>query len=100
MNRDEVQEVVQECMARAPLMCEDEVRSLVRETVRETLTTLGVDQEEPLLVQQDLAWLRSTRLASAAMRARAGAALLGILLTAGATACWLGLRAILGRQAP
>lgn len=100
MNRDEVREIVRECLEQAPIMCEDEVQALVRETVRETLTTLGVDQEEPLAVQQDMAWLRSTRVASAAMRARAGAALLGVLVTAGATACWLGLRALLGRQEP
>ena len=81
-------------------MNRDEVREVVRETVAETLTALGLDQSDPTEVQRDLAWLRDVRKASAGARAKAGAALLGLLVTAVAGACWLGLRALLRDVAP
>jgi hypothetical protein len=62
--------------------------------VHETLTSLGIDQKDPLEVQRDLAWLRDLRRASASARAKAGAAIIGILLTAAAAAVWAGLRAV------
>lgn len=95
MNRDEVREIVDECLARAPLMRADEVRALVKSTVKETLVTLGVDEDDPLEVQRDLAWVRDVRKASASARAKAGAALLGLLVTAIGGACWLGIKALL-----
>jgi hypothetical protein len=76
-------------------MCEEEVRALVREAVRETLTSIGVDQSDPLEVQRDLAWLRDVRQASRSARGKALAALIGLLVTAAAGALWVGLRALL-----
>jgi hypothetical protein len=99
VNRDEVREIVDECLARCPLMCEDEVRALVRSTVKETLTTLGVDEDDPLEVQRDLAWVRDVRKASASARAKAGTALIGLLVAAVAGACWLGFKTILMAKA-
>ena len=81
-------------------MNREEVREVVKDTVRETLTALGLDAQDPIEVQRDLSWVRQTRLASAAMRAKAGAAVLGLLLTAAATAGWLGLKALLRSDAP
>lgn len=95
MNREEVREIVDECLAKCPLMCEDEVSALVKSTVRETLTGLGVDHAQPLEFQKDMAWVRDVRRASAAARAKAAAALLGILLTAAAGALWLGVRSLI-----
>lgn len=42
-------------------MTQDEVRVLVRETVRETLETLGIDTEHPLNAQANFRWLDKTR---------------------------------------
>lgn len=77
-------------------MNRDEVREIVQETVRETLIAIGVDQKDPLAVQQDLAWLRQLRLAAASARGKAAAAMIGILLTAAAAALWTGVRSFLG----
>lgn len=99
MNRDEVREIVEECLSRAPLMCEDEVRALVKATVHETLTTLGVDQADPLSVQQDFAWLRRMRAATSSAWGKVGASLLGIIVAALAGAAWLGAKALL-KSAP
>ena len=95
MNKEDVREVVAECLLQAQPMREPEVRALVQETVRETLTALGVDQSNPLEVQRDLLWLRDLRQASASARAKAGAAVIGILLTAAAVAVWAGVKTML-----
>lgn len=95
MNREEVREVVRECLEQSPVMCEDEVRALVKATVHETLTTLGVDQADPLSVQQDFAWLRRMRTATSSAWSKVGATLVGIIVAALAGAAWLGARALL-----
>lgn len=76
-------------------MSREEIQEIVRETVRECLTSLGVDQNDPLETQRDLAWLRDLRKASASARAKAGTALLGVLVSAVLGALWVGLRALL-----
>lgn len=91
----QVRDVVDQAVSRLPILSKEELRGLVRDTVRETLTSLGVDEDDPLETQRDLAWLRDVRKASAGARAKAGAALIGLLVTAVAGACWLGLRALL-----
>lgn len=75
----------------------EEVREVVSEAVAETLTRLGFDMSDPVQTQRDLAWLRDLRLASAGARAKAGAALLALLVSAIGAACWLGLKALLVR---
>jgi hypothetical protein len=95
MNRDEVREIVDEALARAPVLTRDELRDLMRECVSETFDRLGVDQTNPLEFQRDLAWVRDMRRASASVRAKGLAALVGLLVTAAAGAAWLGLRALL-----
>ena len=48
-------------------MTEAEIKTIVKETVREALIGLGVDAEDPTEVQQDLAFLRRWRTNSAAV---------------------------------
>jgi hypothetical protein len=95
MNRDEVREIVDEALARAPCCSHEDLRALMRECVSETFDRLGVDQAHPLEIQRDLAWVRDMRRASASARAKALAALVGLLVTAAAGAAWLGVRALL-----
>lgn len=57
-----------------------EVRQIVRETVRETLITLGVDMTDPLELQADLRFLRQWRRAQDAMTTKALATLVGVLI--------------------
>lgn len=96
----QVREVVNDAVARLPILSQDQMRELMRETVHETLTGLGVDQSDPLETQRDLAWLRDLRRASASARAKAGATLIGLLVAALGGAVWLGLRAMLREPGP
>lgn len=63
-------------------MTKEEIREIVRDTVRETLTSLGVDVDNPLEVQRDFASLREHREMFASLRKKvflAAAAALGAL---------------------
>lgn len=94
----QVREIVAEEIAKAPILSRDELRGLVREAVRETLTTLGVDLREPLEVQRDFGWLRDMRTASGSIRAKVGATAIGILVAGMAAALWLGLQSLIHRD--
>ena len=70
-------------------MTEAEVKKIVAETVKETLTSLGVDMSEPLEVQRDMAHLRRWRGAVEKIPGHAVLTAIGIL-TAGVLAlAWM-----------
>lgn len=64
-------------------MTETEIKTIVRETVKETLLGLGVDTDDPTEVQQDWAFLRKWRKNSEAVKQQG--------LVAGAIAVLVGL---------
>ena len=70
----------------APLneyLTRDEVDIVVKATVKETLTSMGIDAADPLEMQRDFQALRDWRRASNAIRTKGLMTLVGIL-TAGA----------------
>lgn len=71
---------------------EEDVRALIRETVAETLTALGLEARRPLEAQKDFAFLRSMREATSSVRARAIVGLVGLLLSGFAALVALGVR--------
>ena len=72
----------------------DEDREIVRETVRETLTALGMDAADPLAVQQDLAWVRQARIGSQQVKKVARRTVVAGGITGGAYLIWQGLKVI------
>lgn len=63
-------------------MNEQEVRKIVAEAVRETLTSLGIPADSPIEVQKDMAHLRAWRESVAAVKRQGFLTAVGIL-TAG-----------------
>ena len=79
-------------------MTETDIRRIVRETVRETLTTLGLDASAPdsvLDLQRDFAFLRRTRLGGEELARKTRLAVMGMALSGLAYLAWEGLRAAL-----
>lgn len=77
-----------------PHLTEDAVRRIVRETVLETLTTLGLDVSEPekiIAVQADMAYLRKSRIGADEVMKWAKRSLLGTALAAITYATWDGI---------
>ncbi len=71
-------------------------KEVAREAVRETLTTLGADVENPIEMQKDFAHMRDHRLAKerlgrTARKAAIGAAV-GTVVTGGVVTVWMVLK--------
>lgn len=74
----------------------EEIRQIVRDTVHETLTTIGInayDHEALIEVQKDQAWLRQARTNSAEFGKKAKLAAIGAGGTVLAWAAWEGIKA-------
>lgn len=75
---------------------EEEIRQIVRATVHETLTTIGInayDHDALIEVQKDQAWLRQARISSAEFGKKAKLAAIGAGFTVAAWALWEGIKA-------
>lgn len=78
---------------RTGIMEEQEIKKIVKETVKETLISLGVDACNPMEVQQDLHFLHDCRLGSEKLKSKVGLAIVGVLVTTALAALWLGITA-------
>jgi hypothetical protein len=74
----------------------DEVRELMRETVRETLTGLGVKVDDPIEVQKDFQHLREWRETTESIKSKGILAMAGIVASGLVAAAWLGIKQMLG----
>jgi hypothetical protein len=72
-----------------------EIRELVKQAVEETLTSLGVAHGNPLEMQKDFSFMRELRVTSQAAREKGMLVLLGLLITAGASVVWMGIKQLL-----
>jgi hypothetical protein len=76
-------------------MNEDEIRKVVKHTVHETLTTLGVDVSSPeaiLAMQADHAYLRRAREGADEVAKWVKRAAIGVGTTGGLWALWEGIK--------
>lgn len=74
----------------------DEIRQIVREAVHETLTTIGINTQDPealIETQKDQAWLRQARTNSTEFGKKAKLAAIGAGGTVAAWALWEGIKA-------
>jgi hypothetical protein len=71
----------------------DEVAS---QTVKNTLTTLGIDHENPIDVQKDMAHIRANRLGMEAYGRRIKLSIIAVLTTGLTGAIWVGVRSLWG----
>lgn len=80
--------------------CDEELKDVIAETVRETLTTLGIQAGDPIETQRDFQFLRDMRRATASARAKAFLGMVGLLATGVAYALWEGIKSALHRSSP
>lgn len=73
-------------------MTRDELRELIAETVRETLTQMGADPAHPLEMQRDFQHLRQWRRAGEDLHHKGMLALLGIFLSGVVALVLVGVR--------
>lgn len=73
-------------------LTEAQLKALVRDTVNETLTKLGVDVHKPLEMQADFLFLHELREASSTVRKKGLAAFIGIVVAGLCATFWLGFK--------
>lgn len=73
-------------------MNEAEVKRIVAETVEQTLLTLGVDTDDPIELQKDLAHLRAWRQAKETVVRQGLITAIGVIVAGGLGLLWLGMK--------
>jgi len=73
-------------------MTPPELRTLMRETVHETLTTLGVDAKNPIEMQKDFQHLREWRESMKALRSRSIMIIAATVVSGLLVAVWIGVK--------
>lgn len=63
--------------------------------VKRTFVTLGLDPEEPIAAQRDLAWLRSTRERSEGIWGKIVVTIVGIGVVGATSAFWIGFQSMM-----
>ena len=69
-----------------------DIEEVIKETVRQTFITLGVDISNPIELQKDFAHLRSWRESTREIKKNGVFALIGIVVTGGAGLLWTALK--------
>lgn len=73
-------------------MTREEVREIIKDTVTETLISLGIDAANPTEMQRDFQFVRSTRKSSESMKTKILMVILGAVMTGLVAAAWNGIK--------
>lgn len=73
-------------------MDEKQVREIVKESVKETLVTLGIEACDPIDMQRDFQFLREVRQTAEKVKGKAILAAVGVLVAALLGVLWLGFK--------
>lgn len=73
-------------------MTEAEIRKIVAETVKETLTRIGIEADDPLEVQRDMQHLRAWRESVATVKRQGLITAIGILTAGILGAIWMAIK--------
>lgn len=76
----------------------DEVDVIVQVTVKETLTSMGIDAADPIEMQRDFQTLRDWRNASRAIRSKGMMTLIAILTAGTLGAIWIGVKSVISKS--
>lgn len=93
----EVRQAVELASNRAVERMRDEMDQVVQKSVRATLISLGVEFDEPIDMQKDMQYLRSLRVSTDSIKAKATLVMVGILVTGLVGALWIGIKELLHR---
>nr|DAP56840.1 MAG TPA: hypothetical protein [Caudoviricetes sp.]DAU40488.1 MAG TPA: hypothetical protein [Caudoviricetes sp.] len=73
-------------------LTEADINKIVENAVKETLTKIGIDPEQPLEYQKDMAFVRSWRASSETVKRQGIITVYGIILTGIAGLIWAALK--------
>lgn len=70
-------------------MTEEDIRRIVSESVEQTLTRIGIDPDQPLEFQKDMAYLRGWRTSSETVKRQGLMTAIGVLTTGFIGLVWM-----------
>ncbi len=73
-------------------LTEAQLREMITATVQATLTSIGIDAADPLVMQKDFAWLREWRESAEEVKRKGLVALVTLAVTGIAGAVWVGVK--------
>jgi len=76
----------------------EEIDLIIHKTVRETLTTMGIEAANPIEMQRDFQMLRDWRKASTSVRAKVLMTAIGILTAGALGALAVGVKSVLTKS--
>jgi len=76
----------------------DEIDIVVKKTVRETLTTMGIEAANPIEMQRDFQMLRDWRKASTSVRTKVLMTAIGIVTAGLIGALLIGVKSVLSKS--
>lgn len=78
-------------------LTENEIRAVIAETVNETLTKIGIEHDDPVEMQKDMAHLRAWRKSVSEVKTKSMVTVLTILIAGTLGAIWLGMKTLIGK---
>lgn len=79
-------------MSKHVTLTESQLRTLIEQTIVQTLTTIGVDSSDPYKMQKDFIHLREMRESGEAMKKKTQLTLLGIFIAGAISAIVVGVK--------
>lgn len=76
-------------------LTETQVRTIIKQSVHETLLSFGINPKEPVQLQKDFSFLREWRVTTDTVKKRGLFTMIGILVAGGLTLLWMGIKSIL-----
>ena len=76
-------------------MTNEEMRTMIKTTVRETLVQLGVDATDPIEAQRDFQFLRDWRTTTESVRGKAIFTAVGLIVVGLIGVIWLGIKSVI-----
>jgi hypothetical protein len=73
-------------------LTKDELKDVVKDTVHETLTTIGIESDDPIEMQKDFSHLREWRITVQDVRKKGILTIVGLLVAGVVAFIWIGFK--------
>lgn len=92
LNEDQLRTLVKVAVTEALHAQREQLENIVAESVKQTLTALGIDSSNPLEMQKDMQHLRDWRQSVNQIRNKSMMTVIGIVVTGLVGAVWVGIQ--------
>ena len=77
------------------ILTKDQIKELIKDTVLDTMTKLGIEQEKPLEMQKDFQMLREFRTSAETIKRKGMMIAFSCVVSGIIAACWMSFKAVI-----